>query len=74
MITVEFQARVENGVIVVPEQYKQSLMDGNLVKVIVLQQTQNISRARPDIIDQLTEHPIKVDGFFTRNEIHDRNL
>jgi hypothetical protein len=25
MITVEFQARVENGVIVVPEEYKQGL-------------------------------------------------
>jgi hypothetical protein len=37
MTSVEFQATVENGAIIVPEAYRQQLADGATVKVIVLQ-------------------------------------
>jgi hypothetical protein len=41
MTPVEFQAKVENGAIAVPEEYRQQLGDGDSVKVIVLKpQTQ----------------------------------
>jgi hypothetical protein len=73
MITVEFQARVENGVIVVPEEYRQDLADASTVKVVVSKRTQK-SSTHPDLIDYLTENPIPVQGFLTRNEAHDRNL
>ncbi|MBW4692327.1 MAG: hypothetical protein KME27_11230 [Lyngbya sp. HA4199-MV5] len=73
MVPVEFQARVENGIIVVPDEYKQSLADVNTVKVIVLKQAQK-QVPRPDIMDELAQNPVKVDRFLTRDEIHDRSL
>jgi hypothetical protein len=72
MQAVEFQARVENGVITIPDQYKQDFANGNIVKVIVLKQTTHYEGS--DIIDQLTENPIKVEGFLTRDETHTRTL
>ena len=36
MMPVEFQAKVENGTIAVPEEYRQQLGDGDSVRVIVL--------------------------------------
>lgn len=40
MTPVEFQAKVENGAIIVPEEYRQQLVNGETVKVIVLKQEQ----------------------------------
>lgn len=71
MATVEFQAKVEKGVIVVPDEYKQELAEVNTVKVTVLKQPKK-QYSRPDIFDELAANPIKVDRFFTRGEIHDR--
>lgn len=73
MVPVEFQARVENGVIVVPDEYKQSLIGANTVKITVLKQDQR-QASRPDIMDELVQNPVKVDRFLTRDEMHDRNL
>ncbi|XHX78941.1 MAG: hypothetical protein RBJ76_03110 [Stenomitos frigidus ULC029] len=73
MVPVEFQATVENGVIVIPEEYKQSLADANTVKVTVLKQVQR-QTSRPDIMDELAQNPVKVDYFLTRDEMHDRTL
>jgi hypothetical protein len=70
MTAVEFQAKVENGIIVVPETYKQSLVDGDIVKVIVLNPSRTV--VRPDLIDQLTDSPVAVDRFLSRDEAHDR--
>ncbi len=71
MIPVEFQARVENGVIVVPDEYKQSLAEANIVKVTVLKQPQRLP-SRPDSMDELAQNPVKVDRFLTRDEVHER--
>jgi hypothetical protein len=71
MTTVEFQAKVENGVIVVPDEYKQEIVGANTVKVIVEKPSVK-SVERPDIMDELAKKPIKVDRFLTRDESHDR--
>jgi hypothetical protein len=72
MATVEFQAKVENGIIAVPDTYKQELADGDIVTVIVLKSSR--TAVRPDLIDQLTEMPVTVDRFLSRDEAHDRHL
>jgi RNA-binding protein YhbY len=73
MVPVEFQARVENGVIVVPDEYKQSLAEANTVKVTVLKQAQK-QASRPDIMDELAQNPVSVPGIrsLTREEMHER--
>ena len=73
MVSVEFQATVENGVIVIPEEYKQSLAEANRVKVTVLEQAQR-QTSKPDIMDELAQNPVEVDRFLTRDEAHDRTL
>jgi hypothetical protein len=73
MATVEFQAQVENGVIIVPEQYKDELADGVVVKVIVSKPpVKKISTT--GILAELAENPVLVQGirFLTRDEIHER--
>lgn len=73
MATVEFQARVENGVIIVPEEYKQELSDGAVVNVVVSKQpAKKISDT--GILAELAQKPVQVKGIrsITRDEMHDR--
>lgn len=67
---VEFQAKIQNGLIVIPDEYKQELGEGDEIKVIVLVK-KTLSRTR-DIIDELTEKPVKVDTFLSREETYRR--
>ncbi|MEH2314547.1 MAG: hypothetical protein V7K35_24810 [Nostoc sp.] len=67
---VEFQAKIQNGLIQIPDEYKQELGEGEDIKVIVLVKKKS-SRQR-DIIDELTENPVQVDGFLNREEIYNR--
>ncbi|MDZ7957065.1 MAG: hypothetical protein RMY34_04015 [Aulosira sp. DedQUE10] len=67
---VEFQAKIQNGLIQIPDEYKQELSEGDDIKVIVLVK-QKSSRKR-DIIDELTENPVQVNGFLSREEIYNR--
>jgi hypothetical protein len=58
MYAVEFQAKVKNGIIEIPVQYRDQIKQR--VRVIVL--------AEPDdkpsnLIDQLLETPLRVKGF-----------
>jgi hypothetical protein len=55
---VEFQARIQNGLIEIPNEYKQELAEGDDIKVIVLVK-KKLSPKR-DIIDELTENPVQV--------------
>ena len=71
MSAVEFQARVENGAIVVPDEYQKALVEAGLVTVIILKPSQK-QPSRPDIMDDLTKNPIRVDRFLTRTELYDR--
>lgn len=74
MVTVEFQAKVENGVIVVPEEYKQDLSEGSSVKVTVTKPSKK-RISETGILAELMHHPISVPGVraISREEMHDRN-
>lgn len=71
MFAVEFQANINNGVIEIPNEYKQEFEDGNSVKVIIMRKQKNSSTG---IIARLTSNPVKVKGFtpLTREEAHER--
>ncbi len=73
MFTVEFQAKVEDGVIVVPEEYKHELAEVSTVKVVVLKQLKK-QTLQFDIMDELAQKPVPVPGtrFITREEMHER--
>ncbi|MBN3941951.1 MAG: hypothetical protein V7L21_08420 [Nostoc sp.] len=65
---VEFQAKIQNGLIQIPDEYKRELGEGDDIKVIVLV-TKKSSKKR-DIIDELTENPVQIDGVFSCEEIY----
>ena len=67
MSAIEFQARVENGTIVIPSQYKDKLTD--VVRVIVLAEAKEQTS---NLIDQLLEKPLQSPGFrpLARDEIY----
>ncbi len=67
---VEFQAKIQNGLIQIPDEYKQELGEGDDIKVIVLLNKK--SSQKQDIIDELTENPIQVNGVLSREEIYNR--
>ncbi|NDY74276.1 hypothetical protein DO021_20525 [Desulfobacter hydrogenophilus] len=69
MEVIEFKAKIRDGIIMVPEKYRNRV--GNTVKVLVMSET---TRNHEDMIDKLLEDPIKVEDFvpFARNEIYDR--
>ncbi|MHC5674836.1 hypothetical protein [Nostoc sp.] len=67
---VEFQAKIQNGLIHIPDEYKQELGEGDDIKVIVL--VKKKSSPRRDIIDELTENPVQVDGVLNREEIYNQ--
>jgi hypothetical protein len=69
MITVEFQAKIENGAIVVPPEHQQAVAESDSVKITL---TKHSPKRQCDIFDELAENPIAVDRFLTRDEAHDR--
>jgi hypothetical protein len=68
--TIEFKAKIKQGVIEIPKEYQQQLSEGNEVQVIVTKQPKRIPQT--GTIAQLTENPIAVKGIrkLTRDEIH----
>lgn len=75
MVPVEFQARVENGIIVVPDEYKQVIANHDTVTVVVSNQPKK-RISQTGLIAALTRNPVAVPGIrsITREEMHDRNL
>ena len=69
MYAVEFQTRIKDGVIEIPQEYRDRFKQ--IVKVILLTEEQPL---QADIIDQLLAQPIKVVDFkpLSREEIHER--
>jgi hypothetical protein len=67
---VEFQAKIQNGLIQIPDEYKQEFGEGDDIKVIVL--VKKKSFPKKDIIDELTENPVQVNGVLGREEIYTR--
>jgi cytochrome oxidase Cu insertion factor (SCO1/SenC/PrrC family) len=70
MQTIEFRAKVKNGIIHIPARFKGKVADD--VQVILVSHDEK--NPQPDIIDQLMEKPLKVKGFqpLTRDEAHAR--
>jgi len=69
MYAIEFQTRIEEGVIQIPVQYRDKLKQ--VVRVIILS---NVQEKTVNLIDQLLESPLKVEGFqpLSREEIYAR--
>ncbi|MCC5603008.1 hypothetical protein [Nostoc favosum] len=67
---VEFQAKIQNGLIQIPDEYKQEFGEGDDIKVIILVKKKSFSKK--DIIDELTENPIQVNGVLSPEEIYSR--
>jgi hypothetical protein len=69
MYAVEFQAKVKNGSIEIPEEYKTRFKER--VRVILLAEEENTAA---NFIDQLLQHPIYIAGLtpLTREEIYER--
>ncbi|MEH2293713.1 hypothetical protein [Nostoc sp.] len=67
---VEFQAKIQNGLIQIPDEYKQELNEGDDIKVIVLVNKKLFPKK--DIIDELTDNPVQVNGVLTREEVYSR--
>ena len=69
MYAVEFQAIVRDGIIEIPEEYREQL-NGH-IRVILLTEEKD---SQPNFIAQLLEHPRKVKDFtpLTREEIYER--
>ena len=70
MYAVEFQTRIKNGTIEIPEVYRDQFKEK--VRVILLAEEASLST---DLIDQLLQHPLKVVGFtpLTREELYERS-
>jgi len=69
MEAIEFKSKIKNGIIRIPEKYKQKT--GNTVKIIII--SEKVAR-QTDIIDKLLANPIKSKDFspFSREEIYER--
>ncbi len=69
MEAIEFKTRVKNGVIQIPEKYKQQLKD--TVKVIILCDQKPTQK---NIIDDMWKNPLKISDFtpLSREEIYER--
>ena len=69
MRAIEFQTRVKDGSITIPEEYRDDFK-GN-VRVILLAQERT---ADFDMIEHLLANPLSIEGFkpFTREEIYEQ--
>jgi hypothetical protein len=70
MHAVEFRAKIKNGMIEIPAQYKDKLKE--IVRVIILTDE---SEPTTNLIDQLLISPLKVKNFkpLSRAEIYERS-
>ncbi len=70
MHAIEFQARVKNGTIAIPKEYKGRIK--SRVRVILMVEEDTITN---DYIGELLQNPIKVSSFqpLGRKQTHERN-
>lgn len=68
MYAVEFQAKVKNGSIEIPKEYRARFKER--VRVILLAEEEGTAAT---FIDDLLEHPVRLPGFkpLTRDEIYE---
>jgi hypothetical protein len=69
MQAIEFQTKIKDGSISIPEEYRDKVK-GN-VRVILLTED---SRDKFDMIEHLFANPLNIEGFkpYTREEIYER--
>ena len=69
MYAIEFRTRIKNGVIEIPQEYRDKLE--TYVKVIILKEEKGIES---NMIDRLLDFPLKLKGFkpFSREEIYEQ--
>lgn len=83
MLTAEFEAKVENGKITIPEQYQAVFQQSENIKVILLksdleadlrldEDTDNSTAE--DIIQHLLDNPLSIENFVpaSREDLHER--
>ncbi|MBN2009903.1 hypothetical protein JW960_11225 [candidate division KSB1 bacterium] len=70
MLAIEFNAKIKNGIIRIPDQYSRKLSEN--VKVILIQEENDESI---DKVEQLLQSPIKMKQFspLTRDDLYERN-
>ena len=73
MSNVEFEAKVENGIIVVPEEFKQELAEVSTVRIVLFKQPKK-QTIQFDIMDELAQKPVSVPGIrsITREQMHEQ--
>ena len=66
MNTIEFTAKISQGMIAIPKEYDQELQEELEVEVIVK------SKRKKRLMDRLAENPVSVEGWrnLIRDEIH----
>jgi hypothetical protein len=69
MYAIEFQTKVKDGSIIIPEEYKDKFKGS--VRVIILSEE---TADKFDMIEHLLANPVDVDGFtpLTREEIYEQ--
>lgn len=75
MLTAEFEAKIVNGKIVIPEEYKSAFEKQETVKVILVKPDEPVPVTdSEDIIQQLLNHPLSITDFVpnTRDNFYDR--
>ena len=70
MVTVQFKAKIKNGVIQIPKKYQGKFNDS--VRVIL--RVESKKNARINYLDKLMANPVKVKNFhhLTRDQIYAR--
>lgn len=75
LFAVEFEAYVEDGKILIPEQYQKNFGNARHIKVILLkplEETSDVSDVSNDILQELMNNPLEIDNFvpLTRDELY----
>ncbi|EAZ91188.1 hypothetical protein [Crocosphaera chwakensis] len=70
--SLEFETKVKQGMIDIPEEYQHELKEGSKVMVIINPVNEESKTTR--LMDKLAKNPISVKGKrkLTREEIHER--
>lgn len=75
MLAAEFEAKVENGKIAIPEQYQDAFGKLGNARVILLKpDTPEASGSNEDIIQHLLDNPLTIENFIpaSREAFYDR--
>lgn len=75
LFAVEFEAYVEDGKILIQEQYQKNFGNARHIKVILLkplEETSDVSDVSNDILQELMNNPLEIDNFvpLTRDELY----